>query len=283
MLAFGGNLTAFNFLNYFARNLDNALIGWRWGAWPLGIYSKAYQLMLLPISQITSPLSSVAIPALSRLHDDPVRYRSFYIRSLKMIAYFTMPAVACAAVLADDIVRLVLGSQWAEAAGVFRLLAIAAIFQPILATVGWLYVSGNRTKAMARWGLIASPLLVISFVIGLPWGPRGVSLCYSIMILLLVYPCFYFATSSSPVSTRDVFEAVARPICIATGSALLTYSARLALVSTRPMSGALLTLALTLLAICVAAQAWKQFRGDIGEATEVLLLIFRPSVRVCDQ
>ncbi len=38
LVVFGANMTAFSFVNYFARNLDNLLIGWWWGATPLGYY-----------------------------------------------------------------------------------------------------------------------------------------------------------------------------------------------------------------------------------------------------
>jgi O-antigen/teichoic acid export membrane protein len=47
MLAFGGNLTGANVLNYFVRNFDNILIGWYWGAQQLGLYTRAYQLLVI--------------------------------------------------------------------------------------------------------------------------------------------------------------------------------------------------------------------------------------------
>ena len=80
MLAFGRNLTGFAVINYFARNLDNLLIGKVWGSQQLGLYAKAYQLLLLPIDQINSPIGAVALPALSRLSDSPEKYRQAYLR-----------------------------------------------------------------------------------------------------------------------------------------------------------------------------------------------------------
>ena len=61
MLRFGLNLTGFSFVNFFARNTDNLLIGKLFGAKPLGLYSKAYGLLLLPLTQINAPIASVAI------------------------------------------------------------------------------------------------------------------------------------------------------------------------------------------------------------------------------
>ncbi len=58
LISYGGNLTGFNVMNYLSHNLDNALIGKFWGAYQLGIYSRAYQLLLMPMAQINSPLVS---------------------------------------------------------------------------------------------------------------------------------------------------------------------------------------------------------------------------------
>ena len=55
MLSFGGNITAFNIINYFARNIDNILIGKVWGSASLGLYSKAYGLLMLPLIRLILP------------------------------------------------------------------------------------------------------------------------------------------------------------------------------------------------------------------------------------
>jgi PST family polysaccharide transporter len=60
----------------------------------LGLYAKAYQLLLLPLDQINSPITAVAVPALSRLADDAERYRQAYLRILEKIAVMAMPMMA---------------------------------------------------------------------------------------------------------------------------------------------------------------------------------------------
>ena len=131
MLSYGGNLTGFNVMNYFSRNLDNALIGKFWGAYQLGVYSRAYQMLLMPMQQINTPLVSVAVPALSRLADSPERYRSAYLKILEKIAMITMPGVVFMIATSDWLVLFLLGPQWREAGRIFMLLGVAAIIQPV--------------------------------------------------------------------------------------------------------------------------------------------------------
>lgn len=210
LVAFGANLTAFDFLNYLARNLDNVLIGWRWGAANLGFYSKAYQLLLMPMQQINAPIRAVAIPTLSRLQHDPQQFRSYYLKALTLITLISLPLVLLFLLLAEEIVLVLLGPQWRETAILFRLLGIAALVQPVLNTAGWFYVARGEARRMLRWGLISVPLFVASFLIGLPFGPSGVAGCYAVMTLLLTIPCLWYATHGSAVQVRDVMRVAGR-------------------------------------------------------------------------
>jgi O-antigen/teichoic acid export membrane protein len=64
LLAFGGRVSAFHVLNYAASNVDQLLIGWRFGPAPLGLYSRASQLVHLPLRQLNAPLTGVFVSAL---------------------------------------------------------------------------------------------------------------------------------------------------------------------------------------------------------------------------
>jgi len=214
MLAFGGYLTGFSVVNYFARNLDKVLLGRSWGSQSVGMYTRAYSLLLLPISQITAPITAVAVPTLSRLQDEPERFRSFYLKAIKLIAYITMPLVVAMAALSTEIVGLVLGSQWLDAGPIFMVLAVAAIWQPVGATVGWIYVSLGQTRRMFAWVCIAIPLRVVLLLIGLQWGALGVAAGYSIATLILFYPAFSFALKRSPVRAGDVFSCISHPLAL---------------------------------------------------------------------
>ena len=150
MISFGGDLTAFNFANYFALNLDNALIGKFWGAQQLGLYAKAYQLLLLPLEQINGPLGTVAIPALSRLADSPDRYRIAYLKILEKLTMLTMPAVVFMIATSDWFVLLLLGPQWQQTGRIFMLLGMAGFIQPVTRTCWWLLISQGRSRDMLR-------------------------------------------------------------------------------------------------------------------------------------
>jgi O-antigen/teichoic acid export membrane protein len=277
MISYGGNLTGYNFTTFFAQNIDNALIGKFWGPYSLGIYSKAYQMLLTPIGQVTTPLWTVAVPTLSRLADLPERYRAAYLKIVEKIAILTMPAVVCGIATSDWLILLLLGPKWNEAARVFMFLGIAAIFQPISRTGLWLFMTQGRSREMFKWGIIGSSISVVSILVGLPWGATGVAAAYAITDLCLTTPLlFWYVGRRGPVSMSDVYRTVAPGLLAAAGSLIVLLAARPWIeisgsLITRLLLASLITLA-TSASVLVAMPAG---RLAIQSLKEMLLLLLK--------
>ncbi|MCA1560506.1 MAG: lipopolysaccharide biosynthesis protein [Acidobacteria bacterium] len=216
LVNFGTNLTAFHVANYFARHLDNALIGRFWGSSQLGLYDKAYQMLLLPLGLVNAPVTAVAMPALSRLVGEPDAYRRAYRRILEKVVLLTTPGVILMVLTADWIVSIVLGAQWHAVTPIFVLLGVSAPAIVVCDTTGWLFVSQGRTRDMFRWGVLGSTLIVVGITVGLPWGAVGVAGSYAATMLFVITPLlFWYVTRKGPVRQSD-FYAAAAPVIAAT-------------------------------------------------------------------
>lgn len=210
MLRFGGNLTGFNLLNYFARNGDNILIGRQYPPADLGAYTRAYSLLLAPISQVSTPFANVIIPSLSRIGvADGARYRQAYSRAISKLCVVTMPVVAFALVTSDWVVEFALGPQWSQAASIFFFLGFAGLVEPIANSSGWLFITQNRTGDMLRWSAYNLPLTILAFVVGLPFGPEGVAAAYALYSIGRMPFLFWYVGRTGPVPTRDFYRALA--------------------------------------------------------------------------
>jgi PST family polysaccharide transporter len=207
LLRFGGHLTVVEFLMYLGSNIDNVLIGRFYGPGPLGQYSRAYSLLLLPLQLIASPLASVALPALSRLRHEPARFRKALLSMQQVIALTMIPLAAFMIGSADWIIRIVLGSQWEDAAQLFAILGIAALTES-LGNAGYcLLTVQGRTDRLLQWGILATFATVLAIVLGLPWGPRGVAIGYTVASLLVRTPLmFWSAGTVSSVRTGDFYR-----------------------------------------------------------------------------
>ncbi len=211
MLRFGGYLTGVHLLSYSVRNVDNVLIGWYWGATSLGLYQKAYSLLMLPISQVNTPIGGVAISALSRIQSDSERYRRYFIGGYTIAASIILPILIASTIYAEDIIRLILGEQWISAAGLFRLLVPAALIGALVSPVGWLFQSSGRVGAQFVASLVWAPLMFLAFGIGVHYGPEGVALGYSAMSVVLAIPLCLFAVKGTSIRSNDMARALKYP------------------------------------------------------------------------
>lgn len=223
MLGFGAYLSGSSLMAYLRRNLDNVLIGATWGAGTLGVYAKAYGLLMLPLQQVNAPVSAVVVPALSRLQGNRDKYRQYYRKALLLVTSMSTPIVGFAFVSADVLVLVILGEQWREAIPIFLALAPAAFAGTLDVAGGWVYVSSGRTDRLFRANIASTLFISCAIVGGLPWGALGVAVAFSLAFCIERTPIIWYAFRETTLSLRDVGAAIWRP-CLATviaGSATL--------------------------------------------------------------
>jgi O-antigen/teichoic acid export membrane protein len=186
MLVFGGNVSLAYLIFNLNRSFDSVLIGRYWGAAPLGLYSRAYNLLMLPVRQLSTPAGNVAIPAFSRLQEDPDRFARYYLRAVGLIVWITAPIFGFLFVAARPVIILVLGAKWAEAAPVFQILVISALGQLLMESIIWVFISRGQSARLLKLLLIISPIILGSFAIGLPFGIKGVALSGSLVLVAML-------------------------------------------------------------------------------------------------
>jgi PST family polysaccharide transporter len=212
MLKFGANVTGYDFVNYFHRNFDNVLVGKFVGAEALGLYSRAYALLMLPISNLRIPISAVGYPALSRLQEQPEAFRTYYCKTVSVLAMVSMPLTAFFFVSSDQIIHLLLGPAWNGVTPIFAILALVAFVQPVVTLWGIVVLSRGMAPRYLHVGVFNSVCCVIGFVAGLPWGAVGVASGYAIATYLGAIPSLAWAFHGTPVRLRDFFAGTARPL-----------------------------------------------------------------------
>lgn len=221
LLNFGGHVTAFEFINYFHRNLDNILIGRVWGAEALGIYSRAYQLLMFPITNLRTPINAVAFPAMSKLRGDPEKFRAYYLKVNFLLALTSMPLIVFLAVAADQVIGLLLGPRWLDAVPIFQALALTAFIQPVASLRGLVALSSGRSRDYLLLGAINAVVVCVAFVAGLPWGPMGVAVGYAVAIYALLYPTLKLSFRGTSIRMQDFWTSVRQAALTSIGAGAL--------------------------------------------------------------
>ena len=206
LLHFGAHLTASSFLWSIARGSDGLLIGRVYGSAPLGLYSRAGALLARPLEQFMPPIEAVLVPTLSRMQSQPERYRRVVLRAYEVIAVAGFFLAGLLLALAHPLTLVVLGPKWEKAAPIFAAFTLVALFTPIGSVATWLLTSQGRGRDFLTLSSITSPLTVVFYLVGLPFGPVGVAMSYSAVCLLVALPLtYYIAGRRGPVTTRDLW------------------------------------------------------------------------------
>lgn len=210
-LHFGAGISGFNIISYFSRNMDNVIIGKFLGTGILGFYSKAYQLMMLPLTKLRDPLVMVGTPALSSLLEDPDRYKRYYHRLVFIICFFSFPLTIFLAIFAKELILVVLGPHWTESVLIFQLLSLSALIDPIVGTTGVILISTGQAGRYLKVGLVSSVVVVTSFFVGIHWGVNGVALAYAVANYTLFIPVLLYCFHKTPVRFGLVLGEIALP------------------------------------------------------------------------
>lgn len=223
MLRSGGTLTLNSVIVYIAYNLEKVLLGRFWGADVLGLYGRAYQLINIPTQNLNSAVGGVIFSALSRLQDDAVRFKNYFLKGYALVNSLTLPVTIFCALFGDDIILVCLGPKWTEAAPIFRLLAPTVMIFGIINPLGWLMMSAGLYGRSLKVALVLAPVVMTAYVIGLPYGPTGVAFAYSAAMTLWVVPHVAWCLHGTVVSPWDLVMAIYKPVLSSLAAAALAF------------------------------------------------------------
>lgn len=223
MLSFGGTITLNSLVVYVAYNFEKVLLGRYWGADVLGLYDRGYKLINIPTAELNSAIGGVAFSALSRLQNDPARLKSYFLKGYSLVLSMTLPITIFCAVFVDDIIQVVLGPKWTDAAIIFRLLTPTILIFGIINPLAWLLYSLGLQVRSLKIALVIAPLVITAYIIGLPYGPSGVAFAYSAAMTLWLIPHVVWCLHGTMIYPRDLVLAAGRPLLAGTVAAAFAF------------------------------------------------------------
>jgi PST family polysaccharide transporter len=207
---FGGAVMSSDAATMLAREADAVLLGRFAGGVELGYYDRGSKLTLIPVQRIHRVLETLMVPILSRLNDEPARYRWAYLRVIRQLMLWMTPGTVAVGVTAPVLIPFLIGEQWAPTAPIFAWLALAALHRPVSMSMNFLFISQGRARDYFIWSLFSAATSVAAVVVGLRWGALGVAISFALSDVLLRLPALWWWVSrKGPVSQFDLYRAAA--------------------------------------------------------------------------
>jgi PST family polysaccharide transporter len=211
MMRFATHIYGSFSIDYCTHNIDNLLVGWRFGSIPLGFYKKAYELFVLPANQFLSS-NLVAVSTLSRLTRDRAQYRRCLLGGISILALVGMAVGADLTLVGKDLVRLLLGPHWGETGRIFTFFGPGIGVMLVYRTQGMIHLSLGTTSRFLRWVLIEFAVTSLLFLLALRWGPAGIAIAWTASSWILIFPAFWYAGRPIQLGIAPVFVTIWRYI-----------------------------------------------------------------------
>lgn len=146
---------------YWAANVDYLLIGRYLGAAQLGVYTIAYQLVVMPVAKLNPVLTKVAFPIFARKRDDLAALRKGYGELIELVSFVSMPLLVGLAVTAPVAIPVLFGAQWEQSVVLVQILALMGILKTISNPSGSLFLGRGRAD-LGFWLNVASTTVTVA-------------------------------------------------------------------------------------------------------------------------
>lgn len=184
ILTSGSQLGTAQILTFAANNVDSVMIGWRWGASPLGIYNRAFQLFVLPRTAILEPLTQVVVPMLNQAREQGRRPLDLLLSVQFSLGVVVVGVYSVLAATAEPAIAVVLGDQWQGSAEILTALAIAGMFVAFGTVSYWTFIVEGLSRDLLYLHLITKPLTILCVAVAVQHGPLAVAYGYALATAL---------------------------------------------------------------------------------------------------
>ena len=186
ILPFSLRVFGSNALAFLSRNTDNILIGRFLGVGALSLYSMSYRVLVIPVQMIGQTVNRVVFPVFSRLQDRVDLVARGLLRAMDVLALAAIAPMILVSVAAPELLDLVLGAEWAAAAPILTVLAIAGAKETVFYVTGPLMRALGAGKLIFRYEVLATVIQVSGIVLGLSGGVLGVAWGWTIAGFVLM-------------------------------------------------------------------------------------------------
>jgi len=219
--SYGLNFMGEASVNYWSRNFDNFIIAKVLGSTDLGIYTRAYSLMLLPLRNVSTIVTKVMFPAFSQKQDDVALLKKYYLNIIQYIALITFPLMIGLSLVSKEFVLLFFGNKWSAMIPILSILSGLGAIQSIVSLNGLIYNSLGKVNIAFKVSLFTNFILIIAFIIGVNYGLKGVAWSYFIASLLLFFPIYGIAIKQLNITLFEIYINL-KGVLLATLSMIIT-------------------------------------------------------------
>ncbi len=217
LIGFGGTITGVEIFGAFNQNVDYILTGRALGAGALGLYTLAYRLPSLVISNLAIVAGQVLFPAYAEV--DRKELGRTALVAMRYTLFVALPMTALLSILADPFILVAFGDQWGQSVLPMQILTIYACSQSTTIAIGVAYKAMGRADVLLKLIVPRTLVLVAALVLFVDDGIVAVAACQASVTVFFDLIMVGLATRLLHVSAGEILRAVWPPVVAAAAMA----------------------------------------------------------------
>ena len=203
--SYGLYLMGSEILGFITKRADIMIIGLFLTEKQVGYYAMAFHLATLPLDKIGSIFNGVAFPAVSRIKENSSLAKSLFLNMHKYLLLITYPILVGFALVAEDLVLLLLTDKWLPLVPILQALCILNLLRISGMIMPFMIAGLGHPESVFRFNALSSVILPVAFVIGAQYGLEGVMLSWFVAYPVLYYFLFSLLRKRLPMSDVEFF------------------------------------------------------------------------------
>ncbi|BBE34807.1 lipopolysaccharide biosynthesis protein [Sphingosinicella microcystinivorans] len=219
-LGFGGWLTMSGIISHFTQIAPQFLIGKYMGAAQLGYFTIGRDVSQVATRELATPISQAITPGLSAIAHNNTRLRGAYRKAQSVILGIALPIGVGTALMANEMIAILVGTKWLPSSEVVVLLAPTLAFTMITSATDGLAMAKQATRAMFNRAVLVAAISLPVFALAV-WQGTFITVIYALVFRLLLQTAvnMYFAKTLIGDSFFSPFTASWRSLLAAAAMA----------------------------------------------------------------
>lgn len=184
LFGFSSKLLLSGLYAQFLQQITSLTIGKFYFASQLGFYNQGKKLSDSSAGTLASIFNTVTFPILASLQDNTESMVLVYRKLIRMAAFVSLPLMVIISLLAEPIIKVLLGEKWLQTIPILQWLALANTIRPLSVINMNILNAIGRSDLFLKVDLAKFPVFFIVLVLTMPLGLESIAKGFVIISII---------------------------------------------------------------------------------------------------
>ncbi|HEX8009685.1 MAG TPA: oligosaccharide flippase family protein, partial [Casimicrobiaceae bacterium] len=226
ILKFGLRLSAVSAIGLGSPIANRALVGRFLGGPALGLFTMAETLAEAPHRISSAAIHQLSLPIFAKLQREDAELRRYFLKITKYLALATLPAQIGMALVAQDLVVVLLTAKWTPMVALFQLFCVGNVFYILALPPYPLLVARGRAGTLLKFNGAAALAIATAILLGTQVSLLAVGTAWLIVFAALKIVLLSLALREVGITVRSYLKNILPSIIATIVMSVTVFAAR---------------------------------------------------------